>query len=327
MKKKSVLQTVLSALIIPSATFVVCELISFFIKGKHLIATPFDLYSLMTGFALTTISAYALSINMSTGRMDFSLGGQQLVGCIIGGNLAISLNLGAFGVVFLSVLFAMLAGLLTGILFVTLRIDAFVLGLGMALILEGVSVAYDINGLEIFDSTITGPLSNRNFILLVSIIVIILINLLMNYTKFGYHYKAIRGSQKLATNAGINVVANCLICYAVCGALTGLVGALNAGINGKFAAQVGLKSISGIFLGFLPILLANYLSVFVPMEIGIPIGALTCRLIQILFGKMNVSLNNSTIYLMLVVFGIVSILNIIHGYSVKKQYRDRALEE
>ena len=325
MKKNSTIIKVLTALIVPLITFIVCEILSMLLSGKTLFSSSFDVYSLMTGLPVTIISAYALSINMSTGRMDLSLGGQQLMGVIFGGNLALSLGLGPIGIIVLSMICGAVTGLLSGLIFTTLRIDAFILGLGLALVYEGVSINYSDNVLQIFESSITGVLSNKYFVFAIGVIIVVIIYFLMNKTVFGNNYNAIKGSQNLALNSGIKVNKNCVICYTICGALICLAGSLTAGINGVLSTTVNLGSVSAVFSGFLPVMLALYLVSFVPMEIGIPIGAVTCKLVSILLGKLSISSSYSTIFLMSTVFVIVIALNTFKNIELKKQYKHKGL--
>ena len=161
MDKKTKIKNYVAALSVLLIVYGICELISFIFAGRHLFSSAFDYYGLLTRVPITLISAYALSVNMSTGRMDLSLGGQQLAAVIIGGNIALSLGMGPFGIVVMCILFGMIAGLISGLIFVILRIDAFVLGLGVAMIYEGISAHYNTEGLRIFDSSITGVLSNE----------------------------------------------------------------------------------------------------------------------------------------------------------------------
>jgi len=327
MKNKTNIKHVLRAMIIPLATIGISEIISLVVCHERLFSSAFDVYAILTNSAVSVIAAFALSLNMSTGRMDLSLGGQQLVGVIIGGNIGLKLGLGAFGIIGFSMLFGMITGLISGLIFTILRIDAFVLGLGLALVYEGASIYYSVNGLELFDSSITSILSNQYFVLGVGIFVSIIMYFLMNNTIFGYNYQCIQGSQNLAINAGIKVKKNCIICYAISGALIALAGSLSAGINGVLTPSINLSSVSIVFSGFLPVMLAYYLKSFVPLEIGIPFGSITCKTITVLLGKLNISASYSTIFLMSTIFMIIIILNATKEIALTKQYKVRSLED
>ena len=47
---------------------------------------------------------------------------------------------------------------------------------------------------------------------------------MLQLSVFGYKRRAIRGNQKLAVDSGINIYINCLICYAMAGALVAVSG-------------------------------------------------------------------------------------------------------
>ena len=179
--------------------------------------------------------------------------------------------------------------------------------------------------LRIFDSSITGVLSNRYLVFAIGILVFLFMYLLMNKTTFGYKYKAIRGSQRLAINAGINVKLVCLVCYVLSGGLIALAGILSAGISGNLPISVNLGSISIVFSGFLPVMFAYYLAGFVPLEVGTAIGAVVTRFIEILLSKLNVPTTYSVVFLMVAMFSIIIILNILKERNLTQKYKSRSL--
>lgn len=325
MKKGSKILNYARAVLVPVLVFLICEVLSMTLAHVHLFSSAFDQYSFLTGIPLSVIAAYALSVNMTAGRMDLSLGGQQLVACIIGGNIALRMGWGVSGVVAMTLLFGALAGIISGGLFVLLRIDAFILGLGLALVYEGITIHYNVEGLVILNKSITSVLSNQYVVFAVGMGVCCLMYILMNKTVFGYRYKVIQGSQTAAVNSGINVKLHCIICYILCGVLIALAGIIKTGINGSLPTTLNLGTVTTVFSGFLPVLLAFYLVEFVPLEIGILIGAATCKLIEILMGKLNLNANYSIIILMSSMFIIIILLNLVKERQLAAAYKERGL--
>ena len=222
--------------LVPLAVLIVMECVSFLVSGKHVISSRVEHYNLAKTTVQLALTALALSLNMSTGRMDFSLGAQQMIGCIVGGNLALRLGWGPAGVIVLSVAF----GALSGLLFILTRIPSMVLGIGMALIYECICFAFSVDGLQLYGRTGMSILNDVWFQLLILAIVLTFYIIINARTKFGYHYKAIRGSQRIALSMGVNVNLNCLVCYTLAGGTIALAGVFSTAYNGVLASTMGM---------------------------------------------------------------------------------------
>lgn len=312
------------AMLLPIGMFLLMEVVSFIFFHESLFASSLDLNNFIRNVAISVIASYALSLNMASGRMDLSLGGQQLIGCIIGGNIALSLGLGPAGVLILSVLFGMLAGLLVGVLFITLRIEAFVLGLGVALVYEAIAAAYSMDGLRLFGQNMT-LLANPLFALLLAVIVCAFMILLMNHSRVGLHYDAIRGSQRIAIDSGINITANALLCYALCGGLIALAGCLSAGKNGEMGTSLNLASAATAFIGFVPVFLCFVLQRWCPMMVGIPISVVTFQLLSMGLTKMELSSAASSTITMFILLIFIVAISFIGALETKKELKQRSL--
>lgn len=264
-------------LLLPLGMFILVELVCRIAIGRNLFETSIDVNNFFRSCGVTIITAYALSINMSSGRMDLSLGGQKMVGCMIGGNIALQLGLGPWGILLFGVLFGALAALIVGAIFISTRMPAMVLGIGMALIFEAISVAYANEGFQLFGKSGMGLLGNVWFVSAIALVCIIFMILLMQRSKFGYHYNAIRGSQRVAISSGINIFGNALVCYAICGGLISLAGVLETGYTGYFVTALNMSSTAIAFSGFVPVFLAMTLQRFCHLNIAIPISVITFR--------------------------------------------------
>lgn len=311
-------------LILPVGMYIFMEAISWIFFHEGLFSSSVDLNNFIRNVAISTISAYALSLNMASGRMDLSLGGQQLIGCIIGGNLAISLGLGPWGVLLLSVVFGMLAGLVVGLLFITLRIEAFVLGLGVALVFEALAASYSMDGLRVFGQDMA-LLADPTFALILAVVICVAMIILMNHTKVGLHYDAIRGSQRIAIDSGINITANALLCYVLCGGLIALAGCLSTGKSGEMGTALNLASAGTAFVGFVPVFLCFVLQRWCPMMVGIPISVVTFQLLSMGLTKMELpSAASSTITMSILLIFMVAI-SFIGSLEQKKAIKQRSL--
>lgn len=312
------------ALLLPLGMYVLMEIISLIVFKEGLFASSLDFNNFIRNVAISVISSYALALNMASGRTDLSLGGQQLIGCVIGGNIAISLGLGPWGVLVLSVLFGMLAGLVVGLLFVTLRIEAFVLGLGVALIYEAIAASFSMDGLRLFGQN-TELLADPAFAIIVAAVVVVFMVLLMNHSKVGLHYDAIRGSQRIAIDSGINITGNALLCYVLCGGLIALAGVLSAGKSGQMGTSLNLASAGTAFVGFVPVFLCFVLQRWCPMMIAIPISVVTFQLLSMGLTKMELSSAASSTITMAILLIFMVAISFMGTLEQKKVIKQRSL--
>lgn len=316
----------LTAALLPLAVFAITEVLSLIIFGKHLFVSAVDVNNFLRSVGITLLSSYALAINMTAGRMDLSLGGQQLIGCLVGGNLAISLGFGVFGTLVLCIVFAALAGLLSGVVFVTLRLPTFVTGIGMALIFEALSNAYAPEGLMVFGNEKLSLLSNTMFIFIVAIAVAAAVHFLLTHSTFGMHYNAIKGGLRVSMNSGIPINANVLASFALCGALIGLSGILQTGYSSYMAPGLNMSSISSVFAGFTPVFLALFMQSFCPLTIGILLASIAFKLLGIFLLKFTMPSQAATAITMMILLALLVLMALMRREELNKKYKARSTE-
>ncbi len=311
------------ALAIPVITFLIAELICSLTAGRHIFETPLDMTNFLRQCSINTIAGYALYLNMANGRMDMSLGGQKLVAGIIGGNLALSLGLPAWGILVTSVLFGTLAGLFTGILYVTFRLPAIILGIGAALIFEAVSAAYSTNGFQLYGKSGMGMLSNVWFILGCAVVVVFIMWILLDKSKFGVHYRAIAGSQKIARTSGIKIYARTVVCYTICGALIGFSGILETGVSGIMSTSMNLTSISIAFTSFVPVFGALMMQRWISGVFGLPIAVITFRILSMAITVFRLPQAASSVITMGMLLLLLLVMNLAGNADYKKMVNAR----
>ena len=249
------------AICFPIAVAILMNLIDIVFAGVWTISTTADLKAFFRLIVMTLCYALALNSNFALGRMDMSAGSQMYVGCIIGGNIALSMGLGGIGVLVFSTLVGGAAGLIVGFLFIKLRILQMILGLGMALIYECLSfAANNQQGLMLFGEEGMNILSQTWFITLCLILVIFVITFLFQNSLFGYRRRAISGNQRLAGEFGINIYRNCVGCYLLGGCLAAFAGVFQVAYNGSLVPALSLSTKATVF---------NYMF---PMMVGIWLG-------------------------------------------------------
>ncbi|MBO5976599.1 MAG: hypothetical protein J6P94_05440, partial [Oscillospiraceae bacterium] len=218
--------------------------------------------------------ALALSYNLTSGRFDFSVGSVLLLSVIGGGNLAKELGMGPVMMLVTCIAIGMACGVVSGIVYITLKLPPMVSSLGVAMVFE--AIGFTINkgkGVRLmteFDLLIwSEPIYS---ILLTAVILAILIYLL-NFTKFGYNCRSLQTGQKNAVEVGVNEKSNSVVCYIIAGAMMACAGVLFLCKNGMVAPKAGLSSSSYMMSAFLPMFIGQALAKYSDRNIGTMIGA------------------------------------------------------
>ena len=285
-KKHIMLANTLFTIAVPAAVWLVMEVLDIGITGTHTMNSTVDWITLMRNLVSSFCFALGLNCNLPVGRMDTSTGSQMYLGCILGGNLALSLNLGGVGVLIFSMIVGMLAGGFVGFLFINLRILPMVLGLGISLVFECISFsANSQQGLNLFGKPGVEILSNWGFIAAVTVIILLVMTYLYQYSSFGYNRRAIQGNQKLANDSGINIYSNAVFCYIAAGALVAVAGVFDTAYKSSLVPVLGMNSNSTVFANMFPMAVGVWLARKSNPVIGILAGALSVQFLVVGLAK------------------------------------------
>lgn len=264
------------------------------------------------GLTYLSLVAYAVSINLHSGRFDFSV--SSII--ILSSTVVIMLACAGVDNVFLLLLAGLgsglLGGLVSGALYIALRLPPMIVSLGVALLYE--AVAYIIaNGTESNSVVTLQPaVSNKLkafigannsspvFLILILAAALAFMVLVFHYTRFGYEYRALQSGQKIAVNTGANEYRNALLCYMIAGGLAGLAGFL-------FGSQIQYTRVSGylnfgsvpkMFDAFCPLFFAGFVGRFCNKQAAIVISVVGYEFLQLAFGNMSAvdTTFTSTIY-------------------------------
>lgn len=141
----------LITLAFPAVTGLVMNVLCLLTMQRGVIASMLDVQNYVRNVGISACTAMALSYNLGNGRFDLSQGAQRMMVAIVGGNIAIRLGLGTWGVILCSLAAGLLFGALVGVLFVTTKIPAMVLGVGVAFVYECVAfVSSGSQGLHVY---------------------------------------------------------------------------------------------------------------------------------------------------------------------------------
>ena len=306
-----ILKRVAGILVIPVICLIVA-LVMCAAYGTTLFQGSLSTSTYFYGLAYLSLVAFAVSINLHSGRFDFG------VSSIIILSSTVVIMMACNGVDnMLVLLLAGLAvgavgGLISGILYLLLRLPPMILSLGVALLYE--ALAYIVaNGSEsnIIVSrqpTISDAMkkfigqnnSSPIFLIIILLTALCFMIAVFHYTKFGYDYRALQSGQKIAVNTGANEALNAVICYVIAGALAGLAGFL-------FGSQIQYTRVSGflnfgtvsrMFDAFCPLFFAGFVGRFCNKQIAIVVSVAGYEFLQLAFGNMSAvdTTFTSTIY-------------------------------
>lgn len=260
-------------------------------SGKAMIANATSFNNFVVYTAIVMLTTMALSINLNSGRFDFSLGAMAALSSVISAKITFALLAGSSGsaavMLLLNVLIGGVLGLFSGGLYVLLRIPPIITSLGVTLIFEGVT--YTITGGrylmgEVQNSSMAAFAGSWYYAALIILAVLAVMILLFDHMKFGVDYRALKEGQKVAVNTGIREIPNALGCYAICGALMGVVGFLNAARNTNInGGALNFGSISIMFTAFLPMFIGSYIGRYCNEKLGYLLAALCMSMLNSTF--------------------------------------------
>lgn len=280
----------IGTLAIPALVAVVLEALCLS-HGQNIITNSKSFDNFVVYTAIVMITTTALSINLNSGRFDFSLGSIAALAAVIGAKLTYSMLGGGSGsavvMLIITVIAGAVLGFMSGLLYVALRLPPIITSLGVTLIYEG--ILYSITGGKYVMAEVQNP-SMASFVGtwvyagIIIVVVLALAVLLFDHTRFGYEYNALKYGQKVAVNTGIKEVKNAVICYSLCGGMMGIVGFLNAARNTNInGGQLNFGSIAIMFTAFLPMFIGSYISRFSNEKLGFLLAAVCMSLLNSTF--------------------------------------------
>ena len=304
MKEQGIPGKLLRSLLIPAAVFIVVEILAV-VRGVRLFAGADSWKLFFRAVANVTLTTFALSINLDSGRFDFSLGSVAVLSSAIAGTAAVVWNLGPWLTLGACILIALALGLIHGAVYVITRIPPIIVSLGMTLFYEGCAFAFTGGkGVTVVTrSDLIGFSTIPHYIVIISVALAIII-LLFDYTRFGANYRALLSGQKIAVDTGIKEIGNALGCYAVSGALMGAVGFISLTNTGNVQMSLNFGSIGIMFTAFLPMFIGGWIGRFINRRVGIMFGAVSMALISLAYARFDTasSLQSIVSALLLVLF-------------------------
>lgn len=235
------------------------------ISPNRIFFSPQNLTSIMSSAALMLILASGMTVLIVAGQLDLSIGSQLVLSAVLGAQVMFMLVDQPIAVVLIAGISTSLAvglayGFLNGILTTRLRIPSFIvtlatlgIGLGIAQLLTAAGGATSKQAPEALVNFGLSRVFGVPSIVLVSLTVVIVVGLVLRFTKFGVHCYAVGSNADAARRSGVNVPRVVIGAFMLMGAMSAIAGIID--ISRFSAVSVGthgsdaLTAIAGVIIG------------------------------------------------------------------------------
>ncbi|WP_328492729.1 ABC transporter permease [Streptomyces sp. NBC_00414] len=189
--------------------------------------TSQNLLNVLRQISVNAVLAAGLTLLMTSGGMDFSMGSNAAVTLSVAAQLLHD-GWSTPATVAVALFLATLIGLVNGVVVTFTRVAPFVATLATAMLLDGVALLV-IDGMSVTIGDKMSALGNSDllgipYLTVVAVLVLVAIGLTMRFTTFGRDAFAMGGNEHVARLSGISVAGRKLTLYALAGALAGLAG-------------------------------------------------------------------------------------------------------
>lgn len=202
------------------------------------------------------IVAFAMTISIIGGEFDLSV--SSLMGFTTLLFTDIAKKSGVFPAIFLCLAAGLVVGLLNGLMVSRLKMDAFVVTLGMMMFIKGLALTYTDGRPNNFPNEVLNAFANGSFLGIPTITwfflaTFLIVDILLRHTRFGRNVYATGGNVQVARMAGINVAFYKMMLFVILGLCTSLSGVLmsmrlSAG-NALYGSDLTMSVIAGIVIG------------------------------------------------------------------------------
>jgi len=226
------------------------------------------------------ILCMALSMNMSMGMMDFSLGAVVCVAAILGGNIALAVpaDLCLPVMVVSCIVIAVLVNGISGLAYNLFKVPSLVLSIGLCMVYEGLPRIFVSAGLT--STRAMSVFSNQPLCFYVLAVAFVVYYFIHNYTVQGKNMAIIGANQGVAFRSGISLPKTKLKSFLLSGVFIGIASVIYIGQRSSIATPSNLSSVTSIFDAIMGFFVASFLARYCGLPIGIVIGVLTMRILN-----------------------------------------------
>ncbi|CFQ42585.1 ribose transport system permease [Yersinia frederiksenii] len=245
----------------------VVALIALFGLASDNFLDPNNIINILRSIAIVTVIAIGVSISLSIGGFDLSVGSTASLANAIVVSLFVWYGFGTTGAIILTLLICTLVGLFNAFLIVVLKIPDMLATLASLFVIQGVAMTYSYGGSitqnmllpsgDMAEGVIPemfSALGQVPVIVLIMLAVTIVVQLYLSLTKHGRRMYAIGGNQEAARLAGIRTVRYRVLAYVLSSLLAALGGILLASRIGSSQVNAGggylMDAVAAAYIGF-----------------------------------------------------------------------------
>jgi ribose transport system permease protein len=314
------------SLIIPVTVYIVLKILCVAF-GDSEFAEGSDLSTIIYTAIYTSMIALGMSFNLFSGRFDFSAGATIVLSTILGGNIAKSFEMNSIGLFVTIVGIGMILGLISGLVYVIMKLPPMITSLGLAMIFESITLIYNKSqGVRLIGKIKVLIFASQPYLWLLLLAVMMVCIYLFRFTKFGYDHQALASGQKIAIDIGIKEKRNAIGCYILAGALFGIAGCIYLSKYGTVSPEAGLSSSSYFMGAFLPLFIGGFVGKYSNTIIGIVIGAFTSAMLSSGLVALGLGTSMQTVINGLCVMGFLIFTSNSYKFELRKIHKAK-LEE
>lgn len=201
-------------------------------RGKFL--RTGNLMMILKQSVIVMIGALGSSFVLSHGNMDFSIGGEMAMCCLLSYYVS---QLNPYLMLPACIIIAMLLSLIVSVIHVVVGVPAFVSGMCVMFIGKGIVQSVSGNGMAC--SPIYNALDKNWFYILVLCVVLVITYVLYNYTKIGRYNRMIGSNPVAAFLSGIDNKKYKILAFLTSGFCVGVASFLTMVRGGGLSSQTG----------------------------------------------------------------------------------------
>lgn len=245
----------------------VVALIALFGLASDNFLDPNNIINILRSIAIVTVIAIGVSISLSIGGFDLSVGSTASLANAIVVSLFVWYGFGTTGAIILTLLICTLVGLFNAFLIVVLKIPDMLATLASLFVIQDVAMTYSYGGSitqnmllpsgDMAEGVIPemfSALGQVPVIVLIMLAVTIVVQLYLSLTKHGRRMYAIGGNPEAARLAGIRTVRYRVLAYVLSSLLAALGGILLASRIGSSQVNAGggylMDAVAAAYIGF-----------------------------------------------------------------------------
>lgn len=235
--------------------------------------------SLLKQAIAPAVLGWGVLFNMKVGNWDFSVGSEVLISSIIGGNLAIMLGLGMPGMMILSILIGLAAGVLVGLVYYLLKIPTIIVSIGMLLIYESIG-SYVFGGAGVYIPS-DWKLFSSGSLFIIALLAAGFSYFLFYKSQIGYNVRAAGNNANVASGNGLNVYRIKVTSIAIAGMFSGIYAMICLGTSGVQKTVGSMNSMGTCFDAMMCVFVGMSISRKGNLIAGIFCGSIVMQLIKL----------------------------------------------